>query len=107
MGGNDQRASLAAHYHFQEKIRQLASLQYSMTKLAPFALAVAIASSHAADTPLPSGVKLLYEQDFQKPDAIKDFVMTDPTAWKVAATNERRSLELTKQSNYKPPVRSP
>ena len=78
-----------------------------MTRIAALALAVAIASLHAADTPLPSGAKLLYEQDFQKPDAIKDFVMTDPTAWKIAATNEQRSLELTKQSQYKPPVRSP
>jgi len=78
-----------------------------MTRLVPLAFAVVIATSHAADAPLPSGAKLLYEQDFQKPDAIKDFVMTDPTVWKVATTNGQRSLELTKQSNYKPPVRSP
>ena len=29
---------------------------------------------------IPEGYKLLYEQDFDKPEAIKDFVFTDPAA---------------------------
>jgi hypothetical protein len=70
-----------------------------------FVFALTVASACAAE--VPTGFKLLYEQDFQKPDAIKDFVMTDPKAWKIAATNDQRALELTKQSRYSPPVRSP
>jgi hypothetical protein len=61
----------------------------------------------AADAPVPSGYKLLYQQDFQRPDAINDFVMTDPAAWKMSRTNNQQALELVKQSNYKPIVRSP
>jgi hypothetical protein len=61
----------------------------------------------AAEGPVPSGYKLLYEQDFQKPDAINGFAMTDPAAWKIASANNQQGLELAKQSNYKPIVRSP
>jgi hypothetical protein len=63
-------------------------------------------SVSGADSPAPAG-KLLYQQDFEKPGALKDFVMTDPAAWKVATTKDKRALELTRQSQYKPPVRSP
>jgi hypothetical protein len=76
-----------------------------MTRFLALAIAVFATSSRAAE--LPAGAKVLYEQDFQKPDALKDFVMTDPKAWKIAATNDQRALELTKQSQYKPLVRSP
>lgn len=48
--------------------------------------------------------KLLYEQNFDKPDALKGFVMTDASAWKLSPSN---ALELVKQSQYKPIVRSP
>ncbi len=61
----------------------------------------------AADARVPAGYKLLYEQDFQKSDAINDFVMTDPAAWKMSDTNNQQALELARQSNYKPMVRSP
>jgi hypothetical protein len=56
---------------------------------------------------LSKGYKLLYEQRFDKPNAIQDFVMTDPKAWKLCATNDLIALELIKQSEYKPLVRSP
>lgn len=62
----------------------------------------------AADMPkLPAGYKLLYEQDFTKPDALKDFVFTDPAAWQLAKEKNRPALELHKQSAYKPEHRSP
>ena len=64
--------------------------------------------THAADAPkLPAGYKLLYEQNFTKPDAIKDFVFTDPSAWRLAKEKDRPALELHKQSAYKPEHRSP
>ena len=63
---------------------------------------------HAADAPkLPAGYKLLYEQDFTKPSALKDFVFTDPSAWRLAKEQEKPALELHKQSTYKPEHRSP
>ncbi len=56
---------------------------------------------------LPQGYKLLYQQDFDKPDALKDFVMSDPQAWKISETNGLFGLELAQQSHYTPVVRSP
>ena len=62
----------------------------------------------AADAPkLPVGYKLLYEQNFTKPDALKDFVFTDPSAWRLAKEKDKPALELHKQSAYKPEHRSP
>jgi hypothetical protein len=56
---------------------------------------------------LPKGYKLLYEQKFDAPNASQDFVMTDPKAWKLSRTNDHSALELVRQSEYKPAVRSP
>jgi hypothetical protein len=63
----------------------------------------------AADKPagIPADYNLLYEQSFEKPGALQDFVMTDPKAWRVAKTNNQSALELVTQSKYKPAVRSP
>jgi hypothetical protein len=51
-----------------------------------------------------SDYKVLYEQKFDGAQALKDFVMTDAKAWRFSPSN---ALELTKQSEYKPIVRSP
>ena len=56
---------------------------------------------------LPDGYKLLYEQTFADAAALKDFVMTDPAAWKWAADGKSAALELVQQSKYEPAVRSP
>jgi hypothetical protein len=65
-------------------------------------------SGFAADKPnVPAGYKLLYEQKFSRPTAIKDFAFTDSSAWKVSTTNNETALELVKQSKYNPPFRSP
>lgn len=63
----------------------------------------------AADAPagVPDGYKLVYEQTFDHETALKDFVMTDATAWIRAKTNDVTALELVKQSGYTPAVRSP
>jgi hypothetical protein len=69
------------------------------------------AAAPAADPPagLPAGYKLLYSQDFARldPDTIAAFEFTDPTAWRFAGAGGRGALELFKQSDYKPPPRSP
>jgi hypothetical protein len=58
-------------------------------------------------TRLPDGYKLQYEQRFNTEEALKEFVFTDPQAWRFAPTNEGGMLELARQSQYKPAVRSP
>jgi len=64
---------------------------------------------NAADNPegIPAGYHLVYSQDFTSPSAINDFSFTDPTAWKISEGDGKRALELVKQSDYKPAVRSP
>src|SRR6185503_14402994 len=51
-----------------------------------------------------SDYKLLYQQKFDTPRTLEDFVMTDLKAWKFSVSN---ALELAAQSDYKPLVRSP
>jgi hypothetical protein len=48
--------------------------------------------------------RLLYEQKFDSAAALTGFMMTDAKAWRFSPSN---SLELAKQSDYKPIVRSP
>ena len=77
-------------------------------KVFPFGvLLIGMLAAHAAETNVPAGYKLLYEQKFDKADVIKGFAMTDPAAWRIADTNGQRALELVQQSKYKPTVRSP
>lgn len=58
-------------------------------------------------TGIPAGYKLAYEQNFEGPEAIKDFVFSDSKAWTISKTNGNTSLELSGKSNYKPKHRSP
>jgi hypothetical protein len=71
------------------------------------ALACAAIAAHADDSGIPADYKLLYSQDFLTPDAIADFVFTDPAVWKITDGDGKQALELTRQSTYKPAVRSP
>lgn len=63
----------------------------------------------AAEQPagIPADYQLLYQQDFENPQALHDFVMTDPAAWKIGRHEKGAALELARQSKYQPPVRSP
>ena len=67
------------------------------------------AAGRAAEKPpaLPAGYKLLYEQPFEASSALRDFVMTDPKAWKWSKDERSSSFELVSQSDYRPAVRSP
>lgn len=66
---------------------------------------VLITALQAAD--LPSGYKLVYEQNFDNLKDLSGFTMTDSNAWKLSSGKTGQALELTKQSKYKPPFRSP
>jgi len=50
---------------------------------------------------------LQFQTDFSKPDAIKNWEFTDPSAWRIAKTPEGSALELSGKSNYSPKYRSP
>lgn len=67
---------------------------------------IACFTAHAQAT-IPSNYKLVYAQNFEQPQAIQDFEMTDAEVWRVAKKSNNSFLELFMQSNYKPLVRSP
>jgi hypothetical protein len=69
-------------------------------------LIAAASSVHADERPpgIPENYKLVYKQDFESPESLQDFVLTDPKAWKLTRTNDQVSLELARQSNYQMPV---
>ncbi|RYD80477.1 MAG: hypothetical protein EOP84_11990 [Verrucomicrobiaceae bacterium] len=71
-------------------------------------LTVSTASLAAEAIPgIPESYQLVYSQDFSKPEALQEFTFTDPSAWKITTVDGKSALELTKQSAYKPPFRSP
>lgn len=55
----------------------------------------------------PPGWALQYDQPFLSSAALQDFLMSDQEAWVFTPGNPRGALELTKQSAYLPPLRSP
>ncbi|MCZ7639908.1 MAG: hypothetical protein M5U12_29990 [Verrucomicrobia bacterium] len=80
-------------------------------QLAGWTLALACAglspTGAAAEPALPSGYQLLYEQTFADATALRDFHFSDPLAWRHSTALGRGALELHRQSQYTPRVRSP
>ncbi|MFY0653407.1 MAG: hypothetical protein JXQ96_15300 [Cyclobacteriaceae bacterium] len=60
-----------------------------------------------AQSIVPEGYSLIYAQDFESPQAIRDFEMTDKMAWKISDGKTGNGLELFGKSEYKSRVRSP
>lgn len=60
-----------------------------------------------SQTSIPKDYQLIYSQDFESPQAINDFEMTDNKAWKITQDKTGNSLELFGKSDYKSHVRSP
>ncbi len=56
---------------------------------------------------IPETIKLIYSQDFESPQAINDFEMTDANAWKISKGKTGNALELFGKSDYRAKVRSP
>ena len=56
---------------------------------------------------IPKNYKLQYEQNFEKPESLKDFLFTDPSAWKLSKDGDNTSLELFGKSKNEPKHRSP
>jgi len=65
------------------------------------------AEAPTTTAPIPSGYKLVYEQTFDQPAALQDFVVTDPAAWRHVVSNQVTAFELARQSQYQTTVRSP
>ncbi|MEL6654756.1 MAG: hypothetical protein AAFQ87_28525, partial [Bacteroidota bacterium] len=59
-----------------------------------------------AEPSVPEDYELIYEQDFSQAQAIHDFEMTDPNAWRISEDKEV-TLELFGKSEYRSRVRSP
>jgi hypothetical protein len=56
---------------------------------------------------VPASYRLLYAQDFERPDSLHSFTSSDPAAWSLTRHKGNTALELTRQSRYQPAVRSP
>jgi hypothetical protein len=84
---------------------------FPMTMRLPCFVAVAclVSATTFAENPpgIPEDYRIVYSQDFANDDAAKDFLFSDPSAWKVSEGDGKKALELVKQSNYQPAVRSP
>lgn len=61
----------------------------------------------AQNSTIPEDYKLVFQEDFEKGDAIDRFEMSDPKAWKVSAKEGNKTLELFGESKYRARVRSP
>jgi hypothetical protein len=90
----------------------LASLQRfnASTLLTSLSILLSFAiSARAADKPsgIPAGYQLQYEQSFDSPEALKQFVFSDPKAWRHAKDGDNGALELFGKSDYNPKDRSP
>ena len=71
-------------------------------------LSIAFSFPTPGATEIPTGYKLNYQQSFNDPSSLKDFVFSDPKAWRW--TKEEKgggSLELFGKSVYEPKHRSP
>ncbi|MEM6321007.1 MAG: hypothetical protein AAF960_25300 [Bacteroidota bacterium] len=56
---------------------------------------------------IPNNYALVYAQDFQYPQSLNEFEMTDRMAWKWEAAADKRTLSLYGKSNYEAKVRAP
>lgn len=59
---------------------------------------------------IPENYSLMYSQDFESPQAFRDFEMSDPSAWRISPTGQdetNKTLELFGESEYRARVRSP
>ena len=58
-------------------------------------------------TLIPDNYQLLFTEDFEGKQPLKQFEMTDKTAWKLNRRDNNRALSLYAPSDYEPRVRSP
>ena len=83
-------------------------MKKALSAIACGLVTVAMTLCLAANPPgIPRAYRLLYGQSCSSTNALREFVFTDSTAWRVTSTNGKSALELLRQSDYQPAVRSP
>ena len=71
-----------------------------------FFLLIVLNTSAQADS--KTGFPLIYEQDFEEQEAIREFIFSDPAPWFVTGGKDGGlALEYAGRGEYKPRVRSP
>lgn len=63
--------------------------------------------TNGQDSKIPDNYKLVYFQDFEKPQSLNEFEMTDRKAWKLTSEDGNQIFELFGKSEYEARVRSP
>jgi hypothetical protein len=87
---------------WQPAVRQVNFWRFPVRRLSPLALIACSIPLAATDG------KLLYEQDFAKPECVKQFVFSDPAAWKYGGGALELAYDKGKyKSSYNPKHRSP
>ena len=75
--------------------------------VAPAVVCAAAEGAKAPAEPLKD-LPVVFEEDFEKPDALAKWEPMDPGQWKIGADGETKVLSLHKKgSKYRPKVRSP
>jgi hypothetical protein len=72
-----------------------------------FIASLGLQNKLTAQSTVTEGYDLVYAQDFESPQAIRDFEMTDENAWKITGGKTGNKIELFGKSNYNSRVRSP
>ena len=91
---------------FQKLLSLLAACVFLNVANADLALAQGTAKPEEAK--IPAGYKLVFEENFESADALKNFAFSDPNAWRWSDMGKGSgSLELHRQSKYETKYRSP
>lgn len=61
----------------------------------------------AQKSKVPQDYNLVYMQDFESPQSLRDFEMSDARAWRIGTAKTGKTLELFGKSEYEARVRSP
>lgn len=72
-----------------------------------FALLALLSSLVYPPSFIPDDYQLLFKENFEGKAPLKQFEMTDPSAWRVTEKENNHALELFGESDYEPRVRSP
>jgi len=56
---------------------------------------------------IPKDYHLVYTQDFESPQSLRGFEMSDPRAWRIGQGKTGKTMELYGKSDYEARVRSP
>ena len=82
-------------------------MKLSMCLFGALAMTFGITCAAQAGDKIPEGYKLVFQEDFEGKDALQNWVMTDPNAWRIEESEGNHVLSLFAKSKYEYVVRSP